>query len=241
MLKKVLTTALFGAALGIAVANAAVPGIYVTGQLGYAQTQMNNKTKFNPSEIGAGISNVFPSVESTTFSGKANAGNNGLAGRLAIGYQLNSNLAIEMGYLQLQQGKSGNFSFNDKAGKKIAQANLTLNQYAIDVAAKGIIPIANNLNLYGKLGVAYLKNDIEFNGKFNKNKTIPVDINGKLNVNDLTNIKRSQWAPEVAIGISYDVTQNVSIDTSWTHIHTIGKNRVGNVDFVAAGVSYNFG
>lgn len=236
MLKKVLTTALFGvSALGVAVANAAAPGVYVTGQLGYAQTHMKNKT-----DISALENKQFPDA-SIDVDGKNNLGNNGLAGRLAIGYQFNQNLAVEMGYLQLQQGKSGKITVSDKNDPQniLAQGHITLNQAAIDIAAKGIVPLANNFNLYGKVGVAYLNTTIDLKGKIKP--TDQSEINGKVNLNDLANIKKSQWAPEVAIGVSYDLTQNVSIDTSWTHIHTIGKNRAGNVDFFAAGVSYNFG
>jgi OmpA-OmpF porin, OOP family len=57
----------------------------------------------------------------------------------------------------------------------------------------------------------------------------------------LDNIAKHKFAPEAAIGVSYDITPNVSVDTSWTHIHTIGRNQPGNVDFIAAGIGYNFG
>ena len=50
------------------------------------------------------------------------------------------------------------------------------------------------------------------------------------------------WAPEAAIGASFNVTPNVFVDTSWTHIQPLGgKNKPGNVDFAAVGIGYSFG
>lgn len=195
MFKKVITTAVLAAsALSVMTANAAAPGPYITGQLGYADTHMGPKT------IEKSLSN------------------NGIAGRLAVGYQLNQNLAVEAGYLQLRS-KKVNGTFGDQA------ADLKLSQHAIDLAAKGILPIANNLNAYGKLGIAYLTTT----AKSNNDAVTAATVN------------KYKWAPEAAIGVSYDITPNMSVDTSWTHIQPVGKNRPGNIDFVAVGVGYNFG
>ena len=60
-------------------------------------------------------------------------------------------------------------------------------------------------------------------------------------LNDEAGVNKHQWAPEAAVGVSYDVTPNVSLDTSWTHIQPLGHNKPGNIDFVAVGVDYNFG
>ncbi|WP_218813310.1 porin family protein [Rickettsiella endosymbiont of Dermanyssus gallinae] len=189
MLKKVITTAVLAvSALSVMTANAAAPGPYITGQLGYADTHMGPKTNVDK------------------------LSNNGIAGRLAVGYQLNQNLAVEAGYLQLRS-KKVNTDLNPK-----------LSQHAIDLAAKGILPIANNLNVYGKVGVAYLTTTV------------------KSDDDSVSAVNKYKWAPEAAVGVSYDITPNVSVDTSWTHIQPIGgKNRPGNIDFVAVGVGYNFG
>ena len=202
MFKKVITTAVLGvSALSAMAANAAAPGPYVTGQLGYADTHMSSKFKdLNDLNI--------------------NLSNNGIAGRLAVGYQLNQNLAIEAGYLQLRSKKVNVMAEGEEMG------SAKLSQYAIDLAAKGILPIANNLNAYGKLGVAYL--------------TTTTKGNNTIVSLTKTDTQR-KWAPEAAVGVSYDITPNMSVDTSWTHIQPIGNDRPGNIDFVAVGVGYNFG
>lgn len=233
MIKKVLTTALFGAsALGVAAANAAAPGVYVTGQLGYAQTHMKNKTDIDT--ISAAIPGNDRHIRPK--GGVNNVNNNGLAGRLAIGYQFNQNFAVELGYLRLASKKVG--LGDTKMGDPIIDVtdpSITLAQNALDFAAKGILPVGNNFNVYGKLGVAYLTSDLHVDGKNDKEQKV------SYNVNDEAGFKKHQLAPEAAIGVSYDITQNVSIDASWTHIHPIGKNSAGNINFASVGLSYNFG
>jgi OmpA-OmpF porin, OOP family len=212
MLKKVLTTAVLGvSALSVMAANAAAPGAYVTGQLGYANTHMGNKTEIDTAAFQPTDANV------------TNLSNNGLAGRLAIGYQFNPNFALEMGYLQLGSKKVKGTGAVALAGVD----TLKLSQNAIDLAAKGILPIASNFNVYGKLGVAYLTTTVTAKSP---DFSITDNKDGK-----------HKWAPEAALGVSYDITPNVSIDTSWTHIHPVGSNRPGNVDFAAVGLTYNFG
>lgn len=225
MLKKVITSAVIGvSALGVMAANAAAPGAYVTGQLGYANTHMNDKTKI------AAISKAAQLPFKPDAADATNLSNNGLAGRLAIGYQFNQNFAVEMGYLQLNKKKvNGTFS-----GDKAIPASISLKQNAIDLVGKAILPVASNLNVYGKLGVAYLTTSIDGKSTINENP-VKYDLNG------VAGIAKHKWAPEAALGVSYDITPNVSVDTSWTRIQTVGSDRPGNIDFVAVGLGYTFG
>lgn len=170
-------------------------GVYVTGQVGYADTHMSNK-------IPTGALN-----------------NNGIAGRLALGYKITPNVAMEVGFLQLQDGKT-----------MLDKSTVSSNQYALDIAAKGILPVTHNVNLYGKAGVAYLTTRLQSD-----------DGKNTVNINDASGIAKHKWAPEVAVGMSYDVTQNVNVDTSFTHIQPVGNNRPGNINFLAVGVGYTFG
>ncbi|MEN9471605.1 MAG: hypothetical protein RL214_961 [Pseudomonadota bacterium] len=205
MLRKiVLTSVLASSTLAVMTANAALPsGLYVSGQVGYADT--NLKSRLSPL--------------------KSSLANDGLAGRLAIGYKLIPNLALELGYLQLSSASYNSVKNNCTYSNK---------QHAVDVLAKGILPITSNVNIYGKLGAAYLTTQIQ-------SKTTNADISTTTNLNSTVGIDKRQWAPEVAVGMGYDITPNVSVDTSLTHIQTIGNNRPGNIDFLAVGVAYTFG
>lgn len=211
MFKKVLsTTVLTVSVLGAMAANAAAPGVYVTGQVGYADTHMDSKVSKHLS-------------------------NNGLAGRVALGYQFNQNFAVETGYLQLSGSKIDLGSAHIPDTELVTQGTLKLRQSAIDFVGKGIIPISNNVNVYGKLGVAYINTNFEGTATTPGKPTITADLN------DAAHIAKHKWAPEAAVGVSYDITPNVSLDTSWTHIQPLGSNKPGNIDFVAVGVGYNFG
>lgn len=197
MLKKILTTTVLGvSALGTMAANAATPGFYVSGQVGYAETHMKSQLK---SITGIALNN------------------DGLSGRLALGYKITPKLAVEVGYLQLSEAE---LTYTDEDGTSMTHSN---RQDAIDVAAKGTLPITNNVNVYGKVGLAYL--------------TTQLDANTKLS----HDISKRSFAPEIAIGMGYDITPNITVDTSLTHIQTIGNKRPGNIDFLAVGVGYNFG
>jgi OmpA-OmpF porin, OOP family len=234
MLKKVLTTAVLGvSALGVMAANAA-PGVYVTGQLGYANTHMGPKANINQLSFGQGDEKALVSI------GGPSLANNGLAGRLAIGYQFNQNFAVELGYLQLAS-KKANKTFTTVGEDPVSVVAATkLNQNAIDLALKGILPIASNFNVYGKLGAAYLTTTgtATFDlGDLSRGQ-VP---NMTVAANQFIGVAKHKWAPEAAVGVSYNLTQNVSVDTSWTHIQPVGKNRPGNIDFVAVGLGYSFG
>lgn len=211
MFKKVLSTTVLSVSLLAAMtANAAAPGIYVTGQVGYANNSMKIETKDD--------------IPNNDIS-KA-----GVAGRVAIGYQFNQNFALEAGYLRTAQKNATLVDIKPWWQKsKPAIGKLAYDQDAIDFVAKGILPVSTNINLYGKLGVAYLTTDAKFNSSDKGFDPM------------LDNIAKRKFAPEAAIGVSYDITPNVSLDTSWTHIHPVGRNRPGNINFIAVGLGYYFG
>lgn len=213
MFKKVLTTVLGISALGAMAANAAAPGFYATGQVGYANNNMEIKT--NDDILNDILNNDISQAD--------------LAGRAAIGYQFNQNFALEAGYLHIAQKKATVVDLKPSKEDSVAIGHLAYDQNAIDLVAKGILPINSNLNLYGKLGIAYLTTTAKFNSSDKEFDPM------------LDNIAKHKWAPEAAVGVSYDITPNVSLDTSWTHIQPLGNNRPGNVDFIAVGLGYNFG
>jgi OOP family OmpA-OmpF porin len=207
MLKQTLTTVVLGAsALSILAAQAAAPGPYVTGQFGYSSTRL----QVNETTLDTNLDKI-KFAKDRSF---------GILGRGAIGYQFDQNWAAEIGYDWMASKKFN--ATDDKSGNWVK-----LNQSVIDIAGKGIYPLGNNFNVYGKLGVAYL--------------TTRVKAQNWLPIGSTVNVKEHVFAPEAAVGVSYDITQNVSVDTSFNHIQTIGKNRPGNIDFMTVGVGYNFG
>ncbi|OIZ98461.1 hypothetical protein BEV13_06705 [Rickettsiella grylli] len=109
-------------------ADASIPGFYLLGQLGTADTHQE------------------------ASHAAAQSINNKMAftGRIAGGYQFNQNVAFEIGYFR--------FSDVDFSGiDGVPGQNVSLNQNAIDFMAKPMLAISCNVNFYAKLGLAYRK------------------------------------------------------------------------------------
>lgn len=227
MFKQIMTATVLGvSALGMMAANATANGVYVTGQLGYAK----NKTGISPITQEKGPS-IYDVNKDLSASGR------NLAGRLAIGYQFTPNWAVEMGYLQLGKKKFDGLLYTAAKGStgntsKI-NGSTSISENAIDLVGKGIYPINDKFNVYGKLGVAYVTTTVD--GKYD------TDAHTNLINKSTSAIAKHKWAPEAAVGVSYDITPNMFVDTSWTHIQPLGKNKPGNIDFVAVGLGYSFG
>ncbi|MEN9916650.1 MAG: hypothetical protein RLY40_582 [Pseudomonadota bacterium] len=225
MFKKILsTTVLSVSALAAMTANAAAPGVYVTGQLGYA------KNKTEPNQITIAGKTAY------NFNNELSATDRNLAGRLAIGYQFSPNWAVELGYLQLSKKKFNGLLYTPVKGSGFAgsvNGSTSISQSAVDLVGKGIYPINDKFNLYGKLGVAYVTTTVD--GKYD------TDAHAEMINNNPNAIAKHKWAPEAAVGVSYDITPNVFVDASWTHIQPLGKNKPGNIDFAALGLGYSFG
>jgi OOP family OmpA-OmpF porin len=225
MFKRIIAVSVLGvSALGMMAANATTNGVYVTGQLGYAQT--GNELKVAPS---------MPSDESPSINiAKGKMAN--LAGRFAIGYQFTPHWAVELGYLQLGQQKSNINAIytTTTTGKapihKEVTHLVTINQHAFDVVGKGIYPLSDKFNVYAKAGMAYLVTTV-------KGDIIEDDDRHSI----IAPIAKHNWAPEAGIGFTYNMTSNVFIDTSITHIQAIGKNKPSNINFAAVGIGYSFG
>ncbi len=141
----------------------------------------------------------------------------GLIGRLSAGYQFSPYWAIEAGYLQLARQKS-----NLSVGALATHETVILKQHAFDVAGKGILPISDKFDIYAKAGMAYLISNLH-------------------NAKAVAPIAKYSWAPEAGVGVTYNISDSVFVDTSYTHIRPIGKNRPSNIDFATVGIGYSFG
>jgi OmpA-OmpF porin, OOP family len=172
-------------------------GLYVGAQVGYGQSSVPNQSFLN---------------------------NDGLSGRVNIGYQINKNFAVEAGYLALNK-KTQVLNDGKNDGKKhVNQQNV------MDLAGKVSYPITERVNLYGKAGVAYITSRYD-----------ETSNNGTTELNTDYDVARHKFAPEVAVGMDFNVTSNIAVDTSLTHIHPVGNKRPGNINYLAVGVNYTFG
>ena len=177
-------------------ASASIPGFYLLGQLGTADMHQEAS---NAAALSINSKMAF-------------------TGRIAGGYQFNQNIAFEIGYTRFSD-----VNFSGVGG--VPGANVSLSENAIDFMAKPMLPISSNVNLYAKLGLAYLK------------------ANGSAVVNGRNYLGYSDsWNPSFGVGLSYDITPFVPIDLAWTRIQSVGGgNSIPSTDFYSIGLAYYFG
>jgi len=223
MFKKLLIGAaalgLTAAALanGNAVSSAAVvaapasefnPGIYIGLQGGYAQAGWYRLKGDTITSVG---------TTKVTDDGV-------IGGRVYVGYDFTKNWALELGYLYF--GTKTKFKANDTTYGDIRTQ-------AFDLVGMGSIPVTDDFDVYGKLGVGYLmsKGLTQTAGLFEKDK-------------------QNNFAAVVGFGVEYTFVQNWAVDLSWTR-YIVNKKAVygGNAtygsyqpdaDFYAIGIEYKF-
>ena len=129
------------------------------------------------------------------------------AWRVFGGYQLNRNFAAELGYHNLGEV---NFVQGDR------------NAQVWELVGVGMLPVANALSVYGKLGGYYGKSEI-------KSSVVPSgdDTNGGLTY---------------GAGVQYDMMQNVGLRLEWQRYDQVGGSRTGetDIDVLNVGVLYRF-
>lgn len=214
-----LTTAatLFAAAS----ANASLNGAYVGGTLGWGDVHEN---------IFAPVGVAF--VPGTSYAFDENHQDTGLAGRGYLGYKFDSYFAAELGYTRFHNATSKSYSSSTIYN---SAANGTIQTDAFDLVGKGIIPLPCNFNVYGKLGVAYLRAKGSVYGTTSMSTMAPVAYRVSQNAHDVY--------PTFGTGVGYDITKNISTDVSWNRIQKVGNNSgaLPSTDLFGVGLTYTFG
>ncbi|SRR5579883_96101 len=216
MKKKILTAAVATlAATGLAAAHAAVNGAYVGGILGYGNVHEGNTSSTDVTEIEPGLTGT------SNFS----SNDRGIAGQIFGGYQFTQNFAAELGVTKFSNATQK--VTGSVAGVALPTIKGTVKTSAVDLVAKGMLPLQNGFGLYGKLGVAYLM------------------ASADVKAEGLGSASASQHNlyPTFGVGASYDINQNLVADVSWNRIQKVGSSNsnLPSTDLFGAGLSYHFG
>lgn len=132
--KVLLGVATVGVSALVAInANAAIPGAYVNGILGWGDVHQDGAS-------GPGINSS--STKDT-----------GIAGRIAAGYQFDDTWAAELGYSKFSNA-------TDKGNVLGLPYSATLKTSAVDLVGKASLPLQNGFSVYGKAGIAYLMESV---------------------------------------------------------------------------------
>ncbi|OGT41425.1 MAG: hypothetical protein A3F13_06850 [Gammaproteobacteria bacterium RIFCSPHIGHO2_12_FULL_40_19] len=118
--------------------------VYVDGHLGYSQS---NWTTFNSN-------NVVGSSGTSLFTPGSN-GKGGFTGGADLGYTITQHIAVEGGWFYIPK-VSGNGTGTTVGGlTQASTASGNIKSWFAYTAAKLTVPVMNNLDLFGKVGVAY--------------------------------------------------------------------------------------
>jgi len=136
----------------------------------------------------------------------------GFAGRLIAGVDVNPNLALELGYTLYQ-----NPEFKYFLGQ-----TTDFSQQSVDFLAKVSLPVSCNMNLYAKAGLSYVhRDDAEI-----------VSNNVIIKINDSDDHLR----PMLGVGVSYEFNRKVSGTVGY--YRTFGSDDLGDADFYGAGLTF---
>ncbi len=150
-------------------------GFYVSGNLGYGDVDVKKPSLSVP---GTDIT--------TTRDGVAWSG--------AVGYQFNPYVAVEGGYIQFSDVKV-------KLQAPNASVSVTTKTKGVDLAVKGIYPINEQFNVFGKVGLVYLSHTLSHTGTVR-------DGSVSLSLDDTDH----HIVPLFGVGASYNITQNWAVD-----------------------------
>ena len=119
------------------------------------------------------------------------------------GYQINRNFAVELGYIDFGKATGGGTNFKGNA---------------LELVGVGMLPLANQFSLYGKLGMAR------------------TEAEGS---NALGSEKESSTEVTYGFGVQYDLNKNIGIRGEWQNYLDVGDGR-SDVTVLSIGVVYRF-
>lgn len=201
MFKKVTVTAalLTSACIALPAYATTVNGLYMGLQLGQSDADYSSSTN----DILAGSS----------------VDNKSWAGRIYGGYQFNKFIAAEFGYTYL--GKVG---FNDILG--VSGADADLQQQALDLTAKIMLPITRQFQVFALLGGDYMMANVT-------NISSTAD-----NLGISGSGSQTAFGGTYGLGAEYDFNPNWGIDGTWRHFG--GNNGIQNTDLFTLGIAWHF-
>jgi OOP family OmpA-OmpF porin len=127
-----------------------------------------------------------------------------------VGYKFNKYFAVESQYTGI--------------GRVTDKVNGSAKGDAISLSGLGILPLTDNFDLYGKLGLAVAKTSVS---------------GGLASMSDAT-----RTAMTYGVGAQYNVNQNIGLRLGWDRynaaIDVAGNNKNNNADVISVGALYSF-
>lgn len=172
--------------------------VYLDGHVGYTQS---NWTNFNANNVvGARATSLFV----PTRNGKG-----GVTGGVDLGYNITQHIAAEAGWFYIPQVKSEGSGSTIDSLVNASSVKGTLHSWFAYMAAKLTVPVMENFDLFGKIGVAYRSI------KYSPHNTIAgVTSHGHY------------WAPVFATGLQYTFAEAWMVGAQYMHLP--GNSEINN-------------
>lgn len=155
-------------------------------------------------------------VSGTNYGSGTSVSAPGLSGGGIAGYKFMPFFASEIGYTRYATLKIKN-----PAGVSAAKDKL----YAIDIAAKGILPIGDSgFEAFAKVGWSILNSSVSIT-----NASAATTVNA---------VSGTHNAPGLYLGIGADYAYTPSVPINFQWARAYGDGRTGNLDLYSVGVAY---
>jgi len=194
------------------------PNIYVEGNVGYVQSNWSVFSGFN------GLGSPFNEGTGSNFNG-------GFTFGFALGYNFIKHFSAELGWDWIPQA-NGSTTVDPSTNV----VGLNVESWVIYLAGKLDIPVSDNFDLFGKLGVAYRSLTWGGDGATGL-------VNGTSTPNPTSDT--GYWSPFFGAGGQYAFTDNFYGIVQWKHVMANVTNNnpstaAPSANFYTAGIGYRF-
>ena len=187
---------------------ASSPGLYISANTGVSLSHRHT----------AGIDGAVANQGINVSSGDADKQDTTYG--VTLGYDINPNLAVEAGYVNL--GSMG-YQSNVTSGAVVG----SVKSQGFTAAVKGTLPLANGFSAYGKAGLIDARTDLRATGS-----------------NNIATSNTREYAvrPLVGMGVSYDITPKVATQLEWNHYSDLGGASTSEASYntYTVGMRYKF-
>jgi hypothetical protein len=215
---------------------AAQPGLYLGGQVGWGTV---HNSGISEGDMGHMIDEALGNGAFTITSFNGTTSDSGFAWRVFGGYQIGYNWALEVGWAQFPDLpiKANATGIDNVAGLPfvVNTSSGIFKTTAFDLVGKYIYPFPCfcRMNVYGKLGVAYV------NGR--TTPVMAVTEDGVIEAGEDVIISDRVF-PTASIGLSFDFRPDISADLSYTRIQKVGESgQLGSIDTLLLAMALHFG
>ncbi|MEC7118550.1 MAG: outer membrane beta-barrel protein [Pseudomonadota bacterium] len=173
-------------------------------------------------DIGLGQASLKEFCDEVIFGGTISCDDKDTFFRVGAGVMLNQTFSAEVSYLNF-----GEATYEERAGIRSATASVESQAVALQIGTYA--PIAQSLNVYGKLGIAYADFDVN---------AVARGPNGVVNLSS----SDSELEAIVTAGASYNFMPNIGVNVQLDYLPNVGTEDSGEDDITAfsLGLKYQF-